>query len=229
MAGKIEKAIIWGDSIGKGVIYDETRRRYTISPLNAVATVAQKLGIEMINRCRMGMTAEQGLAMMEKDCAKGLTADVAIIEFGGNDCDFDWPAISASPELAHQPKTPFPRFAETLKAMVEKVRSLGMTPVLVNLPPINAERYFSFISAGVSNADNVMKWLGTTHQIYRYQERYSLGVDRVAAECHCQLFNIRSAFLDLWRVDPLLCADGIHPNTAGQQFIAESALRALDV
>ena len=229
MASNIKKAVLWGDSIGKGVIYDENRGRYVLSPFNAVSNIAEKLNVQIVNRCHMGMTTPQGLTMLERDCMKGVNAEVdtAVIEFGGNDCDFDWSAISAAPREEHLPKTPFAQFTQNMRNMIAKVRSFGMEPILVNLPPINADRYFKFISGGERSPENILEWLGTTHQIYRYQERYSLEVDRIAQENGCRLINLRAAFLDLWRPDQYLCADGIHPNVKGQQLIATAALAQL--
>lgn len=224
----IHSAVIWGDSVARGVVLDESRERYRLTPSSAASIVAQQLGIEITNRSRMGMTSEEGLAMMEKDLARGISADVAIIEFGGNDCDFHWKEISKDPTALHLPRTEAGRFEQNLRNMIRKAKDAGMRPVLVNLVPINPEKYLRFISRDGLSAENILKWLGDTFQIYRYQERYSMIVSRLAQECGCKLFDIRSAFLNVWNgTTSLFCRDGIHPTEEGQRLISRAILSEL--
>ena len=223
-AKKIRSAVVWGDSLASGVVFDENRGRYSIAPHPAAELVAQELGIEMTNRSRMGMTTTQGMQMMEKDLAKGLHADAAVLEFGGNDCDFDWKAISEAPEQEHLPHTPAEQYEKNMRHMIDRAKQAGMEPILVNLPPVNAERYFRFLSKGGLSQSNILRWLGETFQIYRYQERYSMLVTRIAQECGCRLLDIRSAFLNLWNAAPFFCHDGIHPTAEGQELIGRAIL-----
>lgn len=224
---KICSAIVWGDSVARGVVFDEKRGRYSIAPCTAAELVSKELGIEVTNRSRMGMTTMQGMSMMEKDIARGVHADAAVLEFGGNDCDFDWKAISESPDQTHLPKTPAEQYEQNMKHMIARVKENGMEPILVNLPPINAERYFHFLSKGGLSQSNILKWLGDTFQIYRYQEKYSMIVARIARECGCRLLDIRSAFLDLWNCPSLVCRDGIHPTAEGQVLIGKSIIASI--
>ncbi len=224
---KIQNAIVWGDSLARGVVFDEKRNRYGLAPCSAADMVARELGIEITNRSRMGMTTTQGMQMMEKDLARGLHADAAVLEFGGNDCDFDWKAISEDPDRIHLPKTPAEQYEKNMKEMIKKVQSSGMEPILVNLPPINAERYFKFFSRGGLSQSNILKWLGDTFQIYRYQERYSMLVTRIARECGCRLLDVRSAFLNIWDSESLFCDDGIHPTAEGQALIGKAILSGI--
>ncbi len=227
MKKRIQSAVVWGDSLARGVVLDEARNRYCLAPCPAAALVAQELGIDLLNRSRMGMTSQQGLQMLEKDLERGVHADAAILEFGGNDCDFDWKAISEAPEKLHLPKTSAEQYENNIKHMIERVKNAGMTPILVNLPPVNAERYFQFLSQNGLSKENILRWLGETFQIYRYQERYSMIVSRVAGECSCRLLDVRSAFLNLWNFAPLFCKDGIHPTAEGQTLIGKAILETI--
>ena len=223
MAGKV---VVWGDSVAKGVVYDETRGRYALSPITAATIAGERLGLEIVNRSRMGATVADGERMMQADLRRGLTADMAIIEYGGNDCDFDWRAISADPDAVHDPKTPAPLFAEKLQGMIDAVISAGIEPVLVTLPPIVSARYFDFISRGL-DAAHILRWLGDKDHIYRYHERYSALIARIARECSCRLLDLRTDFLSLWNPAALFCPDGIHPNQDGQHFMGRSIIRAM--
>ncbi len=227
MSKNEKKVVIWGDSVTKGVIYDETRQRYALAPQTAASIAAEALGFTLINHSRMGATILEGEKIMQRDLDRGLTADMAIIEYGGNDCDFDWEAISRAPENEHLPKTPAPLFEEKLKSMIGAVAARGIEPVLVTLPPIVSERYFSFISRGGLNPANILQWLGDKDHIYRYHERYSALIAKIARECSCRLLDLRADFLSLWNPASLFCPDGIHPNLDGQRFMGNSMIHAM--
>lgn len=227
MMNNEKKVVIWGDSVTKGVIYDETRQRYALAPQTAVSMAAEALGFALINHSRMGATVLEGEKIMQRDLDRGLTADMAIIGYGGNDCDFDWAAISRAPEEEHLPKTPAPLFEKKLKSMIGAAAERGIEPVLVTLPPIVSERYFSFISRDGLNPANILQWLGDKDHIYRYHERYSALIAGIARECGCRLLDLRTDFLSLWNPAALFCPDGIHPNQDGQRFMGNSMIRAM--
>lgn len=230
MRKEIKSAIVWGDSVARGVVFDDQRERYSLSPCNAASIVGEKLGIEIQNRSRMGMTSGDGVTMMQKDLDRGLRAEVAIIEFGGNDCDFNWKAISEAPDALHLPKTSADEYEKNIRSMINKAKSAGMQPILVNLTPVNAENYFQFVSRHGLSQENILRWLGDKFQIYRYQERYSMIVSRIARECSCRLLDIRSAFLNVWNcTTSLFCRDGIHPTAEGQKLIGQSILESISL
>ena len=226
MAFNNKIAVIWGDSVAKGVIWNEERGRYTLSPHAAAAIVSENTGISVNNRSRMGLTSSEGIALMKSDIDKGVKGDYAVIEFGGNDCDFLWKEISDNPNGKHYPRTTAAEYENNIKEMIKKAREHKMKPVLLTLPPINSKLYFNFISKGKS-PENILSWLGDTGHIYRYHERYSAIVTKIARECHCRLIDIRSAFLDIWDTKDFFCADGIHPSQKGQEFIGNTILKAV--
>lgn len=221
---KGKKVLIFGDSLARGVVWDESRSRYALSPRAAVKRVAEETGLQIVNRARMGMTAEGGLACMQADLDAGMTAEAVLIEFGGNDSDFDWRAISDNPHADHQPKTRIDTYEDDVRRMIELAGSHGMSAVLCTLPPIISESYFDFFSQGGLNTDNILMWLGDKNKIYRFHERYSLVLGRLAREYGCRLLDLRSAFLEKWDAHPYYCRDGIHPNDLGQELIAETVL-----
>lgn len=215
---------IWGDSIGRGVIYDETAQRYRISPENPCAVLQREFGQQIHNYARMGSTARDGLARMTDDRMD--RGGVAVIEFGGNDCDMDWKAVSRAPEQAHEAKLPLAQFKITLQALVERARLNGMIPMLITPPPIDAERYFRWVSRGL-NASNILCYLGDVQHIYRWQERYANAVTAVASRTGAALIDLRDAFLAETHVNRLLCADGIHPNERGYRLMSDVARESL--
>ena len=72
---KIETVVIWGDSLAKGVVWNEARKRHAYSKTTAADIVAERLGIELVNRAKFGCTAPEGLAIMEREIEGGITCD----------------------------------------------------------------------------------------------------------------------------------------------------------
>ena len=210
---------IWGDSVMRGVVYNEEKDRYALLEENSADRASRRLGLTLNNRARMGCTVTKGLAILKRDLQAGVRGDAALIEFGGNDCDYRWEQIAADPGRDHQPKTPLALFTAQLREMVQLVREKGMAPVMMTLPPIDAQRYFRFFTRGGLNQENILSWLGDIQHIYRWHERYNAAVVQVAEECGCPLAGVREAFLCEHRVGDLLCADGIHPNRRGHALI----------
>lgn len=215
-----ETVVVWGDSLAKGVVYNSNRKRLGYSKTTAVDVAAERLGIDIVNRAKFGYTAPQGLEMMERDLAKGLTCQTAVIEFGGNDCNFNWAEISEHPEEQHLPATPPEQYASSMRAMAGWLRQRGIEPVLMTLPPIDAERYFRFLVGDKLNPKNILHWLGDVQQIYRYQEMYSMMVARVARELSIRLIDLRSRCLERKGFcKEMICDDGLHLTEEGQMFI----------
>ena len=221
------KTIVWGDSVARGVVYDEERRRYSISPKAAVKYFENEGGVPLTNRARMGMTSVDGMAQIKEDLARGMTADTALLGFGGNDSDFDWQSISEAPEAEHLPKTSLEDYERTLRGMVRALREKGMQIIMTNLPPVIAERYFDFVSGNGRSPENILRWLGTKQRIATFHDGYSKVAERVAKNEKCIFVDLYSAFHAYGNLPALYCMDGVHPNDMGQQLIARAVGEAL--
>lgn len=218
-----ERVVIWGDSLAKGIVWNEARKRHAYCETTAADIAAKRLGIEIVNRAKFGCTAPQGLEMIERDTENGIACQAAVIEFGGNDCNFNWAEISERPEEQHEPATSPEAYQESIRGMVRSLFSRGIRPVLMTLPPIDAERYFRFLVGDRLNAKHIMHWLGDVQQIYRYQEMYSLLVEKVAREFSIRLIDLRQKCLEnRGFVKEMICEDGLHLTQSGQLFIGEA-------
>lgn len=222
---KISGISLWGDSIGKGIIYDAQRGRYSIYADNLFSMLKRSLAIPVDNYALMGCTAPAGAERMRRERLR--EGSLAVIEFGGNDCDMPWSAISADPEGDFEPRTTLRDFGAAIRAMIAQAREQGATPVLVTPPPLDAGRYFEWVSRKLL-PENIMRYLGDVQYIYRWQEHYASAVRRIAAETGCALCDIRDQFLMLRRMDSLLCVDGIHPNQQGYTIISNYATKRLN-
>ena len=218
----IDHIMIFGDSIMKGVVLSESDARYKISGLLGIDALAKRFGLSIDNRSRFGCTLEKGLGVLRRTMEKETDCGVVILEYGGNDCDFDWEQVAASPEAEHQPHTPIERFTELYAGAIEYLRGRNVVPVLTTLPPLCSERYLNWICRSGLDRENILSWLGDINAIYRYQERYSRVVEQLSERFDTPLIDLRSAFLAERRMENLFCADGIHPNEQGQQLIQDT-------
>lgn len=218
MIEKIKKIDVWGDSVLKGIIYDKSRGRYTrLREENAVHGL-KNMGLDIRNNSHFGLTAPKARDLMIRALDKGIDCEVAVIEFGGNDCDYNWKEVSKHPEKEHICNTPLDLFKQCIIDMVGLLKKKNIRPVLMNLPPIDSVRYFKWISRGL-NPKNILNFLGDVHRIYRHHECYNLCVMSLASGLGCDLIDVRQPFLMQKDYSQFLCEDGIHPNQRGHALI----------
>lgn len=215
---------IWGDSLARGIIYNETSQRYAISRERCATRLQAELGCKIENHANMGATVLDGLALFERFTP--VPGALCAIEFGGNDCDLDWKTVSTQPTEPVQAKVALDVYAQGLTTFVERVRARGMQPLLVTPLPLHAERYFRWVTRGL-DADAVLQALGDVYHIYRWQERYANTVRAVARATHCRLLDLRDVFLAQPNYEKLMCLDGIHPNDAGHRVLSDAVLDVL--
>ena len=212
---------VYGDSILRGVRFQEGR--YVIDH-SWEEKLAETFDLSITNRSRFGNTIQKAMPRIEKDSAEACGGDAyALLELGGNDCDYDWAAVSDAPEAEHLCKTPPETFREYYRRAIRLLRESGRKVVLATLPPIHSELYLRFLCRDGLSRENIVRWLGDVEHIYRWQESYSGMVDELAREERTPVVDLRGAFLrDNRRPEALLCADGIHPSTLGQGVIFDA-------
>lgn len=210
---------IWGDSLLKGVVFNELENRYQILRDNCVQQLTTVLPIPVKNNARLGCTAPKGYEMLL--ASEMQPGGLALIEFGSNDCDMDWAAVAADPLKDHQPKTSPEVFTRILEQCVARIRQMDMQPMLVVPTPLHAQRYFNWVTKNLDSIA-VLNFLGDVERIYRWQERYALLVCTTANKLCCPLLNLRDEFLAVKSYQRLLCIDGIHPNAAGHALMLDT-------
>lgn len=210
-----------GDSLGKGVVYDNIRNRYVLLKDSFANLFAEKENIQIKNLCKFGGTVNTGLAYLERQPKELETCDFVVFEYGDNDSDFNWTKISDTPDAVYDPATPLETFKSTYKAMIAKVVAMGKQVIALNLPPLDYNKYFNWISKD-KNTANILRWLGGTSDfIYRWHEQYSNAVANIANSMKIPLVDIRSVFLSKRDYSDYLCDDGIHLNKKGHRLVAD--------
>ena len=210
---------IYGDSLMKGTVPSAASRyRFTIGEY--LDKIMDAFSLKVLNRAKFGAPVTKGAALLQQDLDRNITGRYTLLEYGGNDCNFDWAAVSASPDGEHQPKTPLSVFLNTLDGMADALMRVGSQPVLMTLPPIDAEKYLNCICSNVNCIrENILHWLGDTSMIYRYHEMYSSSISNLAARRGLPLVDVRSLFLDKHNYRDLISEDGIHPSDKGYSII----------
>jgi lysophospholipase L1-like esterase len=217
--------VAYGDSITKGVIYDDERSKYANSKENFTNIIGNKIKGQVYNVGKFGSTIMRGANKMYNDVIKK-TPDIVLIEFGGNDCDYKWDDIAKNPENEYKPNTDIFAFRETLLAMIDTLKKNHIIPALMTLPPLDPLKYFKWITKENSFAEqNILKWLGTKDSLFTWHNSYSKIITEVANETNTVLIDVRTEFLKYNDYSQFLCKDGIHPNIDGQSLIATAILK----
>lgn len=218
--------IAYGDSIMKGVRYQDGK--YSVSSFWE-QTLRDHLGLNVVNRSRFGCTIGKALPFIRKRTrGEDDEKSFVILEFGGNDCDYDWKAISDDPSARHLCKTPPEVFVAEYREAISLLRESGDHPVMLTLPPIDAERYLNFICRDGKSRANILKWLGSVFSIERWQKTYSELIQQIAREEQVDLIDLRAEFLASGKdLKTLICDDGIHPSEEGQKLICSILSRKL--
>jgi len=212
---------LFGDSILKGIQINPINKKYYINNEIDVEKLSDKYLLQIKNYSSFGCTVTKGSKLLKKRLEKNIACDAIVMDYGGNDCDYNWRAISENPEGIYSPNTPLELFTETYSDIIDTLKKKGILPILTTLPPLQAQNFFDWFCKDL-NKTNILIWLGEIKNIYAHQELYSKAIEKIALEKRVPLVDLRGAFLKAGNMNGLLCEDGTHPNTSGQKIIASS-------
>ncbi len=202
------RIVMLGDSItnGTGVKEPETFRDITQRELT------KKLGtpVEVINAGINGDIVTQAVNRLEKDVLNR-KPDLVTIMFGGNEAGFYRPETN---RFAETPRVGLDEFKVALGTIVDRLRAARISVVLMTCPPMT-ERY-----AGAHLKPY------REHGINFLVKDYARAMRDVATEKQVELIDVYDAFQqDSGSLDYFL--DGLHPDTRGHRFIADSLIPRL--
>jgi acyl-CoA thioesterase-1 len=226
MSLKENNVMIIGDSILAGVVYDEIKKRYTYLKDGCIKLLNDDNIYQLDNYSKFGQTTSRALKMLPTFLNQDKSYQYALIELGGNDCDFNWKEVSTTPDENHDPKVGLKEYLDNMKEIVALLKSNHISPIVETLHPIDAEKYYTFLSQQY-NSENLKKWLKDISIIYRYQEQYNDALMIFAERNHLPLLNVRQELLSTHDYSQKLCLDGIHLNENGQKLLAKAMKNAL--
>ena len=222
------KILVIGDSILKGAVTGTASGHLFDIIEDSSLNLAQKaLGFEMDNQSVFGNTIAKGQRKLNKMLERGEAADFCIVEFCGNDSDYDWALVSENPQENHLQRTPPSDFIRIYSEMIKSLREHKITPVIMISPALVADRWFNHITKG-HNADNILSFLGGDREKpYKNQKEYDDALLEFAKKNSVQYVNMRTAMEESGRFEDLMCLDGIHPNEEGYRFMADIWIKEL--
>lgn len=211
------KLVVFGDSILKGVItIPNSGKLFDVTENDSLTLAQKKLGFELDNRSIYGNITSKGLVKLQKFFDKGETADFCIIEFGSNDCDYDWGTLIQ--------KVPLEEYLENLKQMVNLCRANKVTPLMMGLIPYVCDDWFKTIIKGQDEAAILNFLGGSSETLGKNQLVYKNAQAGFVKDNNVQ-------FLDPWELfqghKELMCYDGIHPNEKGYALLADAWVKFL--
>lgn len=219
----IHSLCVIGDSITGGVVYKPEAERYVHFADAFLGRLCRELGIELRNHSRFGCTTTAALDRMERFLSDISGSDRTLVMLGGNDSDFDWPAVAADPDGVHTSKVPPEEFCVRYGQILDRITACGGTPVVMNPIPVDGRKYYAWFSKK-SDPAALMRFLHSTESIEHWNELYSLCVMKEAAARGIPVLDARSALLRFKFFDGLFCEDGIHPSPEGHARLLEYLL-----
>ena len=221
----VTSIIAWGDSILKGVVSGGDSKRFDITEKDSLSQACATLGIELANKSVFGSWMTKTRRTQDRSLRAGAAAQIGIIESGTNDSDYDWTAVHQIPDADHLQRCPLDEFKAVMREAVEVARQNKITPVIMIPTPLVPEWWFNNICIGNDEAA-ILKFLkaekaAAAMRLYQNQELFSLKAAAIARALDVQIVDVRSEFLAHPNYKTLMCLDGVHPNQAGYDFMAE--------
>lgn len=135
---------------------------------------------------------------------------------------YDWKAIAANPGEHHEPKMDLVAYKALYINKIAQARACGQEPVLVSLPIMDENRFFAYITRGMSMQErkNLLYWLGgKTERLRNIHALYNLSLFRLAASQCVHIIDITSPMLASAHYEQLLEQDGVTLSNEGQALV----------
>ncbi len=215
----MEKIFILGDSISKGIIFDDIKLKYSLCADSCIQKLLSLYPEYIKCKTRFGATIKYAYDYINENLTS-ISQDYIFMEYGGNDCDFKWNEIAADPYKDHKPNTPLNEYSDAMEQIIQKATNAKKKIILSTIPPIDSQRYFNFFTQNdKEKGDRILTWLKEVENISRWQESYNNVIWKNAIKYKCRVADIRSPFLQTMNYLDYICTDGIHPNQRGQELI----------
>ena len=135
---------------------------------------------------------------------------------------YNWQEIAATPSGQHEPVMDLVAYKAQYTNRIAQARAHGQEPVLISLPIMDENRYFAFITRGMSMQErkNLLYWLGgKTERLRNIHALYNLSLFRLAAQQCVHIIDITSPMLASAHYEQLLEQDGVTLSPEGKQLV----------
>ena len=135
---------------------------------------------------------------------------------------YNWQEIAANPSGQHEPAMDLVAYKAQYTNRIAQARAHGQEPVLISLPIMDENRYFAFITRGMSMQErkNLLYWLGgKTERLRNIHALYNLSLFRLAAQQCVHIMDITSPMLASAHYEQLLEQDGVTLSPEGKQLV----------
>lgn len=215
------KIICFGDSLTRGVSVAKGRLRILKENypafLQQLFSENEKDDVSVINKGVFNDNSDSLLTRVDKDVIEQ-HPDYAIIEIGGNDCNFNWREVVQKPLVPHAPIVPIDRYLENIKTIVTKIQQNGITPIISTLPPLDPVRYYKNVSDTYSEV--VGHLISTMGGIEHWHGIYNRNLNKLADELGVLKIDVRSAIKKAGDLTELISDDGIHLTAEGYKIFS---------
>jgi len=129
---KVYKKIeVFGDSLLKGIQINPQNMRYHVDNNIDVSGIEETYSLSIKNFSKFGCTITRGFGLIDKHLKSDETfCDAIVMDYGGNDCDFNWKEVAERPDDEHLPNTPLDVFIETYHKIIKSLKEKGIRPIL---------------------------------------------------------------------------------------------------
>lgn len=188
-----KKLVVFGDSITALGTWGED--------------AADELNMYFYNAAMGGITSAQGIDRFTA-VVKDSGADFVTLCFGQNDLIMN---------TYNTPKVSLADFKANMTRLVEMVRNIGATPILLTTNPLNPDIFWTAQGQKQENYTEVggdpLAWLDEYNKVTR----------EVARETNCDLVDMRTQFSEKYYRNAL--SDGIHLNARGNEIFKDALVQ----
>ena len=216
------KITVFGDSIGKGIFTDGGKLEILRS--SAVSLFEEEYDVKTDNRSVYGQSLQKLFSRKIIDkYIEGIDErekNVVVIELGGNDADFKWEEVAASPKEKHSSKTDIGEFSSIYGRYIRMLKEKNVKVVACTIVPISSKRFFENVIGKIADKNRVLEFFnGDYNTIHRHQETFNNEILKNSYRYGADVIDLRKKFLLSTEFEDMMCKDGIHPNAKGQMEI----------
>lgn len=211
------KICLFGDSVSKGIIYDNNKKRYTKGN-SFIKQFCNKNNIELDDNSRFGCTIEKAKEMVLRRIDSLKNYDYILLMLGGNDCNFNWEAVAKTPNNDHKSKLSPDEFKENYIELINIIKKYNNHIVIFNMIPVVGQMYLNYLGSSYGK-EELLTFLKCSETIEHYNEMFNYVLYDISRICQVEIIDVRSCLLWIRDLSKYYSIDGIHPNQVGYDFI----------